>query len=181
MIKNSQQENQFQGFTQEDLGEKFEMLTNTSPDCIKLFNLENKIEFMSPGGLKEHGFKNLQAAIGFDWTESIVPEQREEVLRKIKESVQEKKTVCLDVKHLPEYADREWCSLSISPVFDKKGAVKYFIGVSRDISDRKLMEEQIKKHSDEQESVNKMMVDRELKMIKLKKENDELKKSLRKK
>lgn len=159
----------------EELGEKFEVLTNASPDCIKLFNLDNKIEFMSPGGLKEHGFKSLEEAIGFDWTLSIVPEQREEIHNKIKESIREKKTVNLDVKHLPEFADREWCNLSISPVFDEEGNIKYFLGISRDISERKKMEEKIKKSNEEQNDLNKFMVNRELRMVELKEENARLK------
>lgn len=93
-----------------------------------MFNLDNKVEYMNPSGLKEHGFKSLEDAIGFDWVLSIVPEQRAEVLRLIKEAVDEKKTASLDVKHLPEFADREWCSFIVSPVFDDNGNTKYFLG-----------------------------------------------------
>lgn len=129
-------------FNGENLDEKFETLTNASPDCIKLFSLENKVEYMNPSGLIEHSFKTLKDAIGFDWTNSVIPEQRAEISRKIDECIRDKKTVTFDVKHLHELANREWCSMSVSPVFDKKGVVKYFIGVSRDISARKKMEEQ---------------------------------------
>lgn len=157
--------------------EKFEMLMQASPDCIKLFNLDNKIEYLSPGGLIEHNFKSMDEAVGFDWTETIVPEQRDEIRRKIREAVDGKKTVALDVKHVPEYANREWCHLIINPVFDEKGEVKYFVGISRDITDRKHSEEELKKYSFEQDRLNKAMIDREIKMIELKKENERLKKS----
>jgi PAS domain S-box-containing protein len=152
------------------LGEKFKMLTDASPDCIKLFNLKNEVLFMNPGGLREHGFKSLEEAQGFDWTKSIVVKQRKEVLDKIKESVEQKKAVALDVQHLPELANREWCSLSINPVFDEHGEVKYFVGISRDISDRKKMENE----------ENESFVDRELKMVELKKQNEDLKAALEK-
>ena len=165
------------GFSKESLGEKFEVLTNASPDCIKLFNLENKVEYMNPGGLKEHGFKSLEDAIGFDWTLSIVPEQRAEIARLIKEAVTEKKTISLDVQHLHELANREWCSLIVSPVFSANGDVKYFVGISRDISDRKEAEAKLAAYAKEQESLNKMMVDRELKMIQLKNQNECLSKT----
>jgi PAS domain S-box-containing protein len=160
----------------EALGEKFKVLTNASPDCIKLFNLENKIVYMNPGGLEEHRFKSLEDAIGFDWTESIVPGQREEIRRKIKESVEERRAVSLDVEHLSQYATREWCSLIVSPVFDDAGKVKYFVGISRDITDRRQSEERMKKYIEEQDALNKMMVNRELRMIELKKEKEELRK-----
>jgi len=84
----------------------------------------------------------------------------------------------LDVKHLPEFADREWCHLIVNPVFDKKGEVKYFVGISRDISERKQSEEILKKTVIEQDRMNKIMTGRELKMIELKKENAQLKMEL---
>ena len=157
-----------------DLGEKFKVLTNASPDCIKLFGLDNKIIYMNPGGLEEHGLKTLEDAIGFDWTETIVPAQREEIRRKIQESVEERRTVSLDVQHLPQYANRDWCNLIISPVFDDAGNVKYFVGISRDISDRKGSEERLKKYSQDLEDLNRVMIGRELKMVELKKENEAL-------
>lgn len=159
----------------EALGEKFKVLTNASPDCIKLFDLNNKVVYMNPGGLEEHGFKSLDDAIGFDWTESVVPGQREEIRQKIKESVDERRTVSLDVQHLPQYANRDWCNLIISPVFDDAGNVKYFVGISRDITDRKGSEERLKKYTQELESLNRIMISRELKMAELKKENETLK------
>lgn len=148
--------------------ERFEMIMKASPDCIKLFNLKNELLYLSPGGLAEHNFKNLDEAIGFDWTESIVPEQRDEIRQKIRESVEEKKIVSLDVKHLPEFANRGWCNLIISPVFDGNGNVKYFAGISRDITNRKKSEIEL-------ERLNKAMVERELQMVELKKENAKLK------
>jgi PAS domain S-box-containing protein len=156
--------------------ERFEMLMQASPDCIKLFDLDNKLEYMSPGGLAEHHFKSMEEAIGFDWTETVVPEQREEIRQKIKESIEQKRAVSLDVKHLPELADREWCHLIINPVFDAKGEVKYFVGISRDITERKHSEEEIRRHVSELELFNKVTVGRELKMAELKKENEQLRK-----
>lgn len=153
---------------------KFEMLVDVSPDCIKIFNLENKIEYLSKGGLEEHSFHSEQEAIGFNWVDSIVPEQRSEVLAKIKECVDEKKPVSIDVKHLPEFANREWCSLTINPVINDDGNIKHFIGISRDISERKRIEIELKNSLEEQEKLNNFMIDRELRIIELKKENGEL-------
>lgn len=158
-----------------DEKEKFVMLMKASPDCIKLFNLDNKIEYMSPGGLEEHGFKSLEEAIGFDWTKTVVPEQQAELRRIIAQSIKEKRPIGLDVKHLPEFANREWCHLIVNPVFDERGRIKYFVGISRDISKRKETEEVLQKDTAEHDRMNQIMVGRELKMIELKKENAELK------
>lgn len=127
----------------ESLEEKFKVLTNASPDCIKLFTLDNKIEYINPGGLREHRFKKLEDAIGLDWTDSVVSEQRPEILKKLSEIISTKKTVTIDVEHLPSHATSEWCSMTISPVFDPQGNIKYFMGISRDISDRKRAEKEL--------------------------------------
>ncbi|OHA85435.1 MAG: hypothetical protein A2591_03085 [Candidatus Yonathbacteria bacterium RIFOXYD1_FULL_52_36] len=156
----------------------FKILADASPDCIKLFALDNKIKFMSQGGLKEHNLKTPEDAIGLDWTTTIVPEQRDEVLRKIKQSIAEKRAVSIDVQHLHEFSNREWCALIINPIFDESGNVKYFVGISRDISDRKKFEEEIQERSAEQSRLVNAMIDREIKMAELKRENDELRKSL---
>ena len=156
----------------------FKILADTSPDCIKLFTLDNKIKFMSPGGLREHNLKRPEDAIGLDWTTTIIPEQRGEVLEKIKESIAEKKAVSIDVKHLPEFANREWCALTINPIFDEQWNVKYFVGISHDISGRKKTEQEIQEHSEEQSRLVNALIDREIKMTELKRENDELRKSL---
>ena len=156
----------------------FEMLMEASPDCIKLFGLDNKLEYLSPGGLREHGFKSLDEAIGFNWLELIVPEQREEVLEKLKESVEKKAPVSLDVRHPKEMADREWCHLIINPVFDEKGDVEYFVGISRDISSRMHHQRITEERLDENERMNSIMVGRELKMVELKEENARLKKRI---
>lgn len=149
---------------------KYKMLIDFSPDCIKIFNSENKIEYLSKGGLEEHNFHSEQDAIGFNWLDSVVPEQRDGILAKIKESIDEKKTVSIDVKHLPEFANREWCSVTIKPIFNDDGSIKYFIGISRDISERKRSEIKLKNYSEEQKKLNNIMVGRELKMIELKKQ-----------
>lgn len=154
----------------------FKALAESSPDCIKLFNLDNKIEYMNKGGLEEHNFKSADEAVGFDWTETVVPEQRDEVLRKIRESVDGKKTVYIDVHHLPEFSNRTWCSLSISPVFNGNGDVMYFVGISRDISERKRGEQElIIEMGTEREQLRNILAGRELMMSELKRENEDLK------
>ncbi|MEM4711192.1 MAG: PAS domain S-box protein [Candidatus Woesearchaeota archaeon] len=68
---------------------------------------------------------------------------------------------------------------SISPIFlDEK--IKYFVAVKLDITESVKNEELLKQRNEELEKINKLAVDRELKMIELKKEIKELKEKLEK-
>lgn len=154
--------------------ERFRVLAELSPDCIKIFDADYKIDFMNRGGLEEHGFARMEDAVGLDWTDTVVPEQRSKIAQKMQEGIKEKKTVTFDVQHLPQFSNRGWCSMVVSPVFDRSGDFQYFIGISRDITDRKRSEDEMVKRMKDIEKLNALMIGRELKMIELKRENMKL-------
>ena len=64
--------------------------------------------------------------------------------------------------------------LSWRATYDKNDGVTY--AIARDITDRKEADKKGKEHLEEIENINKLMVGRELKMIELKNEIEELKK-----
>jgi PAS domain S-box-containing protein len=55
---------------------------------------------------------------------------------------------------------------------------KFVLGIARDITERKKLEEDLKNRTDELEKTNKFMVDRELKMVEMKTELNQLKAKL---
>ena len=63
-----------------------------------------------------------------------------------------------------------WNELSITPIRGDNGEITHFVGITRDITDRKNLEEKLSTQLKETVRLNKLMVDRELKMIELKKE-----------
>jgi cell shape-determining protein MreC len=54
----------------------------------------------------------------------------------------------------------------------------YAVGVMRDISERKKTEQKLKEKMEELERMNTLMIGRELKMVELKNENNQLKEKL---
>lgn len=66
---------------------------------------------------------------------------------------------------------------NISPVLDRSGNVKFFIGMETDITKQKEFEKLLLREKDSLEKMNKFMVERELKMAELKKEIERLKQS----
>jgi PAS domain S-box-containing protein len=67
-----------------------------------------------------------------------------------------------------------WESASISAIKNDKGDITHFVAVKQDITDRKNMEEVLRRNVEELERFNKLAFGRELKMIQLKEEINEL-------
>jgi PAS domain S-box-containing protein len=61
------------------------------------------------------------------------------------------------------------------PILDAAGNPRYLLGLSEDITNRKNTEKELSNKVEELEKMNKIMLDRELKMVELKKEIEDLK------
>ena len=72
-------------------------------------------------------------------------------------------------------------SLSGSCILGESGALEGFVLVGRDISKRKIQEQELREKSEELEKINKIAIGRELKMVELKKRVEELESELKKK
>lgn len=68
---------------------------------------------------------------------------------------------------------------SCSPFLDNKGELLGYRGVDTDVTLQKKTEEDIKKRAEELERINSLMTGRELKMVEMKKEIEELKKNIK--
>lgn len=63
-----------------------------------------------------------------------------------------------------------WNELNVSPVFDEDGTLIYFVGIQQDVTQKQDLLQELKITNDNLRAVNELMVDRELKMVKLKEE-----------
>ena len=181
---------------EEKIQQYYKVLTETSPDCIKLFDLNGNILYLNPGGQKEHGLNSLEEATGkklIYYSSSIQSKDRNKFEKAIKDAVSGKSST-IEINHIEGKSTRESCLETISPVKDKKGNVIAIFGVSRDITklkktERELLDIQkslefkileqtkdLKDKVDKLERMNRLMVGRELELIKLKKEIEKLKK-----
>lgn len=153
----------------------FSTLAESSPDCIKLFDTEGKLVFINKAGMEEHGFSNLEEAQHF--IESMVLESQTS-FKKAFDAALRGDSASIEIQHTEGGSNRDFCLESVTPVRDAHGAITGVLGISRDITLRKKMEEELHERIADLEKSNKLMIGRELKMMELKNEIGELKERL---
>ncbi len=174
------------------LEKKYKVLTETSPDCIKLFEPTGELIYINPAGISEHRLESLENALNKKWSpiDSVVDSDKEKFKEAMQKATTEGKTTTIEIKHTSEGANREFCLETVAPIKDEIGNVVGIFGVSRDISQIKKTEEELYKIKEnlqkqvesrtkeiqeklnELEKLNKMFVGRELKMVDLKQKLD---------
>jgi len=126
-----------------------------SPDWKKML-------FVSPAFEKIYGYscedlyKDPQL-----WTKVIHPEEREKVYKLFTED--SGKGVTLEYRIITKTGETKWVRDKSYHVLNKKGEVEFITGYSEDITEAKKAEEENKKF-------NKISIDREMRIIELKKE-----------
>jgi two-component system cell cycle response regulator len=95
----------------------------------------------------------------------------------LRAAIAERKSCTVLLKNFRKDGTMFWNELSVSPVFDDAKELIYFIGIQQDVTDEQDLIQELKVTNEQLESINKMMVDRELKMVALKSEIEALKKA----
>ena len=108
------------------------------------------------------------------WDDIIHPEDREYVWQKIEEHRKKKIVLYVEYRIITKDKKIKWIKDTATPVFDNNGHIVRIDGFMEDITERKRVEESLKKKNEELERFNKFAVGRELKMIELKKKINEL-------
>ena len=179
--------------TKDLMSEQYKVIAETSPDCIKLFDIEGNLLYINPGGLKEHGLESVESAIAQKWkaVDSIAEEDKEKFIDALKKA-QSGEVVTIEIKHNDTVKERDICLETMAPVKSDKGEIIGIFGVSRDITQIKKMEDEINQKRkaleqevesktkdlrykiEELEKINSFMIGRELRMVELKRKIDEL-------
>jgi PAS domain S-box-containing protein len=114
-------------------------LLDSSPDCIKLMNLEGELLYMNSGGLCAMEIDDFTPYCNTKWTgfwQGSGRQQAEQALATAKQGeVATFYGYCPTAKGTPK-----WWEVIVSPIFDAAGQVEQVLAISRDITERQQAE-----------------------------------------
>jgi PAS domain S-box-containing protein len=76
------------------------------------------------------------------------PETNRKELDKLKATLAKGRTYTGELKNYSKNGDAYWLDISINPIFDDDGVMTHFTAIERDITDRKEIEEELRKEKD---------------------------------
>ncbi len=147
----------------------YEALVRASPDAVTATDLNGVITFASQQTALLHGFANSEELVGKNSFDLISPEDQEKARVNSQKTLKEGSIRNAEYRFLRKDGSTFIGELNASVIKNEKEEVAGFIGVTRDVTERKKREDELRKKTEEFERLNKLMVGRELKMIELKK------------
>jgi len=153
---------------------KHRLLIENSHDIIYTLTLNGVFMFVSPAWTVLLGHQ-LTQVVGHQINQFVHPDDLPGYLafiRKVFETEQRQDGVEYRVQHID--GSWHWHTTSAVPLRDKTGMVIGYEGIASDFTKRKRAEEKVKKKMDELQKFHNLTIDRELTMIELKKEVNEL-------
>ncbi|MBD2087740.1 PAS domain S-box protein [Coleofasciculus sp. FACHB-542] len=116
-----------------------QQLLDSSDDCIKVFDLEGRILFMSQAGQVRLGIRDITPFLNTSWAEfwqGAVKQAAIEAIAKARDGeVCTFQGACLTLN-----GELKWWDHKISPIREDNGQVERLLCISREITERRLME-----------------------------------------
>jgi PAS domain S-box-containing protein len=139
---------------------KYRFLTEKMNDIIWTADLDFHITYDSPSVEKALGF-TLEERMGQTASEMLTPESytkalhvlRAELERDQEEGVDPDRTIKLELEYYHKNGSTVWMECIVSGIRNDSGSILGLHGVSRNISDRKRVELELKKHRDQLENL----------------------------
>ncbi len=104
---------------------------------------DHPIIFANPGFEQMTGY-GVEDVIGKNCKFLQGPDTDPETIAEIRRAIAERKTCSLEILNYRKDGTPFWNQLTISPVFEQAGKLMNFVGVQQDVTDRRLLEEQLR-------------------------------------
>lgn len=152
--------------------EKYRMLIENQNDLIVKVDTNGKFLFVSPSYCRMFG-RSEEDLIGNDFMPLVHPDDRDETLKVYRQVFESPFNVYFEQRAMTVFGWR-WIGWVDTAIRNENGEISAVIGVGRDIQHQKDTEFQLQEKMNELEKFNSFTVDRELRMIELKKEINRL-------
>ena len=124
--------------------EMYRTLVETSPNAVTVTNLEGKITYVSQGTLLMHGFDSVEELIGKSAFSFIAPEDYDRAAENLKKTLKEGSIRDVEYTLIRKDGTQFIGELNASLINDVKGEPKAFVAISRDITERKKAEQELR-------------------------------------
>lgn len=125
--------------------EKYRTLIETSPDPIVLTDMNSKILMVNQQALKLHGYDTEEELVGKNGFDFIAPEDHQRAIEIMRQIFEKGYMRNVEYKLVKKDGTIFSAETSASLILDAQGNPKAIVGMSRDITERKSMEEALKK------------------------------------
>lgn len=126
--------------------EIYRAIVRVAPDGICIFDLEGKILDVSEQILQMFGFDTAQEVIGLNMYDYIAPEYRRKAMFLLSEMLAGRYTGVAEYKVRRRDGAEFWVESNAEVLRNKQGEVEALFTISRDISQKKQMEEQMNRY-----------------------------------
>ena len=136
---------------EEALRESEEKLRNVfiaSPDAITVTDLSGNIVDCNQATLDLHGYQSREDLIGKNALELIAKKDHEKAMMNLKKTFEQGSAKNVEFTFLTKDVREFPAELSASAVRDASGKPEYFVAITKDVTERKNMEKQLKEYSE---------------------------------
>ncbi len=127
-------------------------LLRVSPDAVTVSDLKGNITYVSPQSLKLHGFEREEEMIGMNAIKLVAHEEREKALAFYQTALREGAVRNAEFTALKKDGRRFPVELNVALIRDSRGEPKGLVAFTRDVSDRKKMEIELRNRNEELEA-----------------------------
>lgn len=143
----------------EESEQKFRLLAESANDAIWTMDSEGKFLYVSPSVKKLTGFSPEEAMKRSLW-ETLTPEslktvsaQMEAFFKKLQEGISNETSYVFEVEQFCKNGSTVWTDVVVNPIYDDVGNFKLFVGVTRNISERKKAEDKLRKQKNVMDTI----------------------------
>lgn len=129
-------------------------ILNTDPECIKLMGRNCELIEVNKAGMEMIEISDFEAVKGQSILPVVAPAQRGMAAAMVAAAF-EGKSGLMEFEMITLKGNKRWCEINIVPYRSTNGKVIYALGVTRDISARKIKEEQLRNSED----IRKLIMD----------------------